>query len=215
MPKAPRTTPVTAAIESPAGARRRRAAARPCTGRGRRRARLRRRSPRRSARPPSGWRGRGRRASRTSRGRGSPPRSRRPACRARRRRRDRADAGGDDERAVPAEGVVGEARDHRAEHLPGDDREQHPADHHLALAHVVGVAEAGEHERDQAAGEDAGDRSAVASRRREAVGAKAPSSEHHARARRRRPGCSAACRSGRRSGRGTAAPARRAARRRC
>ena len=57
---------------------------------------------------------------------------------------------------MPAEGVVGEARDHRAEHLPGDDREQHPADHHLALAHVVGVAEAGEDERNQAAGEDAG-----------------------------------------------------------
>ena len=96
-----------------------------------------------------------------------------PASRPGDDRRDRADARGDEEGAAPAEGDVGEARDHRAEHLPGDDREQHPADRHLALAHVVGVAEAGEHQRDQAAGEDAGDDPGREQQRR-SVGAKAP-----------------------------------------
>ncbi len=67
-----------------------------------------------------------------------------------------ADRHGDDERAVPAESDVGEARDHRAEHLPGDDGKEHAADHHLPLHDRVGVAGPGEDERDQAAREDAG-----------------------------------------------------------
>jgi hypothetical protein len=124
-----------------------------------------------------------------------------------------SDRHGDDERAVPAESDIGEARDHRAEHLPGDDGKEHAADHHLPLHDRVGVAEPGEDERDQAAREDAG-----ANARREHEGENS-SRRHRRRAsasgRRRRPGCSAACRGGRRAGRERAGRSHKAARTRC
>jgi hypothetical protein len=71
------------------------------------------------------------------------------------RGRDGGERGADRERAVPAERVVRESGDDRAERLPGDDREQHPADHHLAVLQIEAVADVGDDERDQAAGEDA------------------------------------------------------------